>query len=181
MNICSFRGAECMTRRRSQRTILPWTNGGAGSDNRRKHPRRGNRGPPKILSSPPHPVENSENSSKPLLPLTFHAKNKVQNHVTFLDAKNMTAKTPRQPCKSPHRDHQNTTPKHALFAKTPAKPPLHHKQKNLSENKKGRSGNRRTAHLLIRVLRATRSRWFTPWREEPLRELPRPGPSHAAS
>jgi len=48
----------------------------------------------------------------------------------------MTVKTPHQPRKSPRPHHKNTTPKHPLFAKTPAKTPLHHKTKKLSPKAK---------------------------------------------
>jgi hypothetical protein len=43
----------------------------------------------------------------------------------------MTAKTPHQPHKPPPSHHKNTTPKHTISAKTPAKTPLHHKIKKL--------------------------------------------------
>jgi hypothetical protein len=59
--------------------------------------------------TPPTPASSAQSSSSPSPP-----KNKVQKRVTFLDAQNMTAKTPHQPRKSPHRHHktphQNTHP-----------------------------------------------------------------------
>jgi hypothetical protein len=76
---------------------------------------------------------SAQSSSSPSPP-----KNKVQKRVTFLDAKNITAKTPHQPRKSPHRHHKNTTSKHAFCAKIPAKTPLHHKaKKSHTKIKKG--------------------------------------------
>jgi hypothetical protein len=95
--------------------------------------------------TPQAPALSARSSSSPSPP-----KNKVQKRVTFLDAKNITAKTPPQPRKSPHRHHKNTTPKHAFCAKTPAKTPLHHQnKKSCTKTKKERSGNSRTAHFFL--------------------------------
>jgi hypothetical protein len=75
-----------------------------------------------------------------ILPKTGSPKNKSQNPVTSFASKNVTAKTPHQPRKTPHLHHKNTTSKHPLVPKTPAKhhKPAHQKKIAKDTNIKGR-------------------------------------------
>jgi len=57
-------------------------------------------------------------------------KNKVEKVGVFFAPEKVVAKPPRSPHITPRIDHKNTTTKHALSPKPPAKTPVHHKSKN---------------------------------------------------
>ncbi|MBB5326656.1 hypothetical protein HDF14_000250 [Edaphobacter lichenicola] len=67
--------------------------------------------PRRLLLGHELPLPHTHNSK------TGSPKNKSKNPVTFFPPKKVTAKTPRQPRKTPHQDHQNTTSKHSHFSK----------------------------------------------------------------
>jgi hypothetical protein len=65
----------------------------------------------------------------------FGLQKKLPLAVTFFSAEKHAAKPPHSPRNSPQTHHQNTTFFVPLFAKTPAKTPLHHTNKKIPPRK----------------------------------------------